>query len=354
MGLGNQLPLTEATFFIMLSLAPGPKHGYAILKDIQALSEGRIRLSTGTLYGAIRRLLDQGWITAWRPVLNETDRQRGLQLDRAGRRILDAECPLQQLASKAALPADNFMTQSQILFSKGIRTWLAATWLMPAPVVRPHQDVPSLLMQSQLNGVSSLAEWLYQFVRNFPPAWWVLTRLAPAEYWSGPRVVVEAGNRIFALFVLLLALFAWRRDWPRWSATALGYVLIVLFETSLMIWRDDRTTSFSAMVVLIGYVILIVWLTRGDPLAGLLSFLPLYPMFVWWTAMDGVRGIYGEAFYYIFIGSVMALVVADCPAQPGFASACRAVAILPWDWGYATPTQQHARLSCRPEETNTG
>jgi DNA-binding PadR family transcriptional regulator len=55
-------PLTEATLCILLSLAPAPKHGYAILKDVEQLSGGRVRLSTGTLYGALKRLLDQGWI----------------------------------------------------------------------------------------------------------------------------------------------------------------------------------------------------------------------------------------------------------------------------------------------------
>lgn len=59
----NSLPLTEATFFILLSLALKPRHGYAIMKEVDALSEGRVRLSTGTLYGAIKRLLEQGWIT---------------------------------------------------------------------------------------------------------------------------------------------------------------------------------------------------------------------------------------------------------------------------------------------------
>lgn len=56
------LPLTEATFFILLSLAPEPKHGYAIMKAVNQMSNGRITFSTGTLYGAIKRLLDQGWI----------------------------------------------------------------------------------------------------------------------------------------------------------------------------------------------------------------------------------------------------------------------------------------------------
>jgi len=56
------LPLTEATFFILISLYSGPKHGYAIMKDVRDMSQGRITFSTGTLYGALKRLLDQGWI----------------------------------------------------------------------------------------------------------------------------------------------------------------------------------------------------------------------------------------------------------------------------------------------------
>jgi DNA-binding PadR family transcriptional regulator len=55
-------PLREPTLFILLSLSNERKHGYAILKDVEALSGGRVVLSTGTLYGALARLLDQGVI----------------------------------------------------------------------------------------------------------------------------------------------------------------------------------------------------------------------------------------------------------------------------------------------------
>ena len=58
----DNTPLTEATYLILLSLVPAPKHGYAIMKDVQSLSEGRVTLSTGTLYGVLKRLLEQGWI----------------------------------------------------------------------------------------------------------------------------------------------------------------------------------------------------------------------------------------------------------------------------------------------------
>jgi DNA-binding PadR family transcriptional regulator len=58
----SNLPLTETTLYILLSLAPGPRHGYAIMKDVRALSHNRVELSTGTLYSALKRLLDQDWI----------------------------------------------------------------------------------------------------------------------------------------------------------------------------------------------------------------------------------------------------------------------------------------------------
>ena len=86
-------PLTEATFFILLSLAPSPKHGYAIMKEVKELSNGRIKFSTGTLYGAIRRLLEQGWIKRVAdPEPNPTDREReSYALTDRGRKVVNAE-----------------------------------------------------------------------------------------------------------------------------------------------------------------------------------------------------------------------------------------------------------------------
>jgi DNA-binding PadR family transcriptional regulator len=89
----SRLPLREPTFFILLSLSPGPKHGYAILKEVEALSAGRVRLSTGTLYGAIKRLLDDGWIRRVDdPLPNDTQRKRkAYALTEKGQRVLSAE-----------------------------------------------------------------------------------------------------------------------------------------------------------------------------------------------------------------------------------------------------------------------
>lgn len=55
--------LTEAVYYILLSLLE-PRHGYGIMQNVEALSNGRVRLAAGTLYGAINTLLEKGWITA--------------------------------------------------------------------------------------------------------------------------------------------------------------------------------------------------------------------------------------------------------------------------------------------------
>jgi DNA-binding PadR family transcriptional regulator len=83
-------PMTEPVLLILLSLASQPRHGYAILQDTHTMSSGRVRLSTGTLYGALRRLLDDGWIERCK----EDDTSRGKQsyrLTPLGRRTLGLE-----------------------------------------------------------------------------------------------------------------------------------------------------------------------------------------------------------------------------------------------------------------------
>lgn len=55
-------PLTETTLYILVSLAPGPLHGYAIGRQVRKLSEDRIILSVSTLYTTLKRMLEGGWI----------------------------------------------------------------------------------------------------------------------------------------------------------------------------------------------------------------------------------------------------------------------------------------------------
>jgi DNA-binding PadR family transcriptional regulator len=62
--IGRLLPLQPATFHILVALADEDRHGYAIMQDVAARTNGAIRLSPGTLYRSIQRMLDEGLIVA--------------------------------------------------------------------------------------------------------------------------------------------------------------------------------------------------------------------------------------------------------------------------------------------------
>lgn len=102
------LPLTETTFLILLSLSNQARHGYAIMQDVEALSEGRVHLSTGTLYGALRRLLQDGWIERLdeqeNPSLRSERNRKYYSLTETGEQVLENELQrLQNLVDAAEL-----------------------------------------------------------------------------------------------------------------------------------------------------------------------------------------------------------------------------------------------------------
>ena len=84
------LPLTEPVLLVLLSLAEQPRHGYSIIKDVEQMSGGRVILSTGTLYGALQRLLANGWIEDYEEEERSRDR-RAYRLTARGRRNLQQE-----------------------------------------------------------------------------------------------------------------------------------------------------------------------------------------------------------------------------------------------------------------------
>jgi DNA-binding PadR family transcriptional regulator len=99
------LPLTETTLFILLSLTARPKHGYAIMKEVLELSQGRLNLTAGTLYGALKRLLEQDWIERIDdpdPAAGHPGQERkAYALTALGQTILDAEIARLQAVLKA-------------------------------------------------------------------------------------------------------------------------------------------------------------------------------------------------------------------------------------------------------------
>ncbi len=72
------LPLLPATFHILMALAEEDRHGYAILQDVERRTQGQVRLSAGTLYRSIQRMLEQGLLveTQERPAPEEDDERR--------------------------------------------------------------------------------------------------------------------------------------------------------------------------------------------------------------------------------------------------------------------------------------
>lgn len=99
----SRLPLTEPVFLVLLSLAEQPRHGYSILKDVEQMSGGRVQLSTGTLYGALQRLLRQGWIERFQEEESSRDR-RAYRLTSRGRKNLQLEIDrVRQLSKLASL-----------------------------------------------------------------------------------------------------------------------------------------------------------------------------------------------------------------------------------------------------------
>jgi DNA-binding PadR family transcriptional regulator len=94
-------PLTEPVFLILTSLAHQPRHGYALLQDIEHISNGRVVLSTGTLYGALRRLLEDAWIERFEQDDTSRDKQ-AYKLTPEGRRQLQTEVERMKQLTRAA------------------------------------------------------------------------------------------------------------------------------------------------------------------------------------------------------------------------------------------------------------
>ncbi len=93
--------LSEPVLLVLLSLAEQPRHGYSILKDVESMSGGRVLLSTGTLYGALQRLLGDGWIERVEEEDTPRDR-RTYRLTPRGRRNLQMEIERMRHLTKVA------------------------------------------------------------------------------------------------------------------------------------------------------------------------------------------------------------------------------------------------------------
>lgn len=93
------LPLSPPMFHVLLSLSRGDRHGYLIMQEVRERTGGRVTLSTGTLYGIVKRLLDAGLVTE---VPAADPRRRAYRLTPFGRDVARAEAErLESLVSAA-------------------------------------------------------------------------------------------------------------------------------------------------------------------------------------------------------------------------------------------------------------
>ncbi len=100
----TQEPLTAALFHVLLALTDGDKHGYGIMKEVAHQTDDEVQLSTGTLYGIIKRLLGSGWIKEVRGPATKNDdaRRRYYRLTEEGHQIAVAEAKrLERLVERA-------------------------------------------------------------------------------------------------------------------------------------------------------------------------------------------------------------------------------------------------------------
>lgn len=93
--------LTEAVFYILLALHE-PRHGYAIMQGVQELTNDRVTLGPGTLYGALSTLVEKGWITAHAD--DQNSRRKDYVITDLGRSVFQAELErLEELLTHAKL-----------------------------------------------------------------------------------------------------------------------------------------------------------------------------------------------------------------------------------------------------------
>jgi PadR family transcriptional regulator, regulatory protein PadR len=92
--------VTEQALFILASLAGGELHGYGIARDVEELSQGLVRVTAGTLYGALNRLTEDGLVAETREQVVDGRRRRYYRLTSAGQAVLAEEAA--RLRSTAA------------------------------------------------------------------------------------------------------------------------------------------------------------------------------------------------------------------------------------------------------------
>ena len=87
--MGKEAPLTEAVYYILLAVR-NPNHGYGIIQEVQEMTEGRVTLGPGTLYGAINSLLDKEWIELYSEE-KQSRKKKSYIITSSGKEVFNSE-----------------------------------------------------------------------------------------------------------------------------------------------------------------------------------------------------------------------------------------------------------------------
>lgn len=101
------LPLTEATYYIMLTLIE-PLHGYAVMQKVEKISRGTVKIGPGTLYGVFTTLEKEGLIVK----VSEEDRRKSYELTPKGKTVLLSQIKRHEIMSQNALTVVNRLSSS--------------------------------------------------------------------------------------------------------------------------------------------------------------------------------------------------------------------------------------------------
>ena len=111
----DPLPLSVPVYQILLSLSTSEAHGYALIRDIRERTDGEVELTASTLYGALQRMLDDGWIQETGDAgTSEGPRRRVYSITERGREIATAEAERLARAVRQAI-------EVEVLEERGLR-----------------------------------------------------------------------------------------------------------------------------------------------------------------------------------------------------------------------------------------
>lgn len=158
------------------------------------------------------------------------------------------------------------------------------------------------------------APWWQAVLAGLPHLLYPLSIEVPslARVITSEPVNWRLSHNLFWILVVIMLLFSWRRKWPRWSASWVGYGSVMAFGFML----DTAQTYYGALLENVAVLIWLVltaaiffWMARRDWLSGLLVVLPVTHMFFTFIGLDGVKGTVPEGLFFMTVGLLMMLVV---------------------------------------------